>query len=286
MAWPVYENYEIQEQAQDDGEMMGRVVAPCPPSKRRLIRNNDERQTYYHRWEEQDDGVAWWYAPLRRPDLLLRLAELGESGSLTVDEMLDWAREFGLLGVDDDEGRSESLFEFAFAAERVARTLRLYEAADAPGGPDTKALERFGIEGRTAHHLREAALDHVLENVAYHLEDRTYPLPYRSVLKETGETVGFAEGPGFRSLLGAIYIQMWWLMKQGNTVRRCQRKGCTKTITFEVPEHSEVPPINQRTGKPYKRGPYRPRTDKTFCSQACKRNWRYHNVEKPKRAGG
>jgi hypothetical protein len=81
-----------------------------------------------------------------------------------------------------------------------------------------------------------------------------------------------------------VYNLMMWLMKAGTTVRRCKRDGCTKIIDFEVPEHAkvtDVPQISKSTGEPHKRGPYKTRSDKVFCSPACKRNWRYHNVDKP-----
>jgi hypothetical protein len=55
-------------------------------------------------------------------------------------------------------------------------------------------------------HLKNAALMEVGDSVADYLRNRSYLVPYREVLKETEETVGFAEGYGFRNLLGALCI--------------------------------------------------------------------------------
>ena len=303
MAWPIYEGYEdeARERELPGGEIERSVWLVAPPPKFRLtavrdeeghsikVREGDEEhQVEVVQCWEQDWGVKKVYAPLRRPDLLLRLADLGESGRVSEEEMIarmkGWAYEFGLLGVSDDEGRSESLFQFFIEARKVARILRLYEAASFPNGPKIEALERYGVQGRTPHHLKNAALEEVGDTVAACLRNRTYLVPYRQVSRETGEIKGFVEGYGFRNLLGAVYIMMMWLMKADNAARRCKRAGCPRIITFEVPEYAEateVPRINPNTGKPYVRGPYKTRVDKKFCSPACKRNWRYHNVEKP-----
>lgn len=75
----------------------------------------------------------------------------------------------------------------------------------------------------------------------------------------------FEAAYGFRSLLGAMYLQMYWLMTSRGEGRRCKGPGCRRVIAFDQPEQPRDPWIhNDRS-----RG-YRTRRDKVFCSQACK----------------
>lgn len=292
MAWPVYENYEIDSRRRDlpNGEVEESIWLVAPkPEYRRVSVGEDKEGNPVHavRPWESDGGVKKLYPPLRRPDLLLRLREIGKKGC-TVETMRAWARDFGLLGVSDDEGRVESLTEFTIAASRVARVLGLWEAATYNDASRARELlEGYGILGDRFEDLKKSALIQVGDDVADYLRNRTYPRSYLEFNRETGEFVGVEQGWGFRNLLGAVYLQMMWLMKSGG--RRCKREGCPKTIDFEVPEYAgpaEVPRTNPKTGQPYERGPYRTRSDKEFCSPACKRNWRYHNVEKPLKGSG
>ena len=89
-------------------------------------------------------------------------------------------------------------------------------------------------------------------------------------------------------MLGACYLLLDYLMRDP-AAKTCKRDGCSRTIDFAVPEDTQGaldeggPKITPVTGEPYERGPYSTRSDKEFCSKACYRNWRYHNVEKPKK---
>ena len=75
----------------------------------------------------------------------------------------------------------------------------------------------------------------------------------------------FEAAYGFCSLLGAMYLQMYWLMTAKGGVRRCKGPGCPRVITFAQPEQPR---------DPWKRNDrslgYRTRRDKVFCSPACK----------------
>jgi hypothetical protein len=88
----------------------------------------------------------------------------------------------------------------------------------------------------------------------------------------------YYQGWGFRSLLGAMYLQMMWLMTATGEVRKCKGPGCNKVITFEYPE-----PSLEGLGQKGYRKPYKTRADKEFCSSNCKAKWHYHNVAKPRR---
>ncbi len=72
------------------------------------------------------------------------------------------------------------------------------------------------------------------------------------------------------NLLGAMYLQFYWLMTSAGDLSRC--KQCKNII-------SHAPPIAS-DGQIRK-----PRTDKEFCDSRCRQNYHYHNRIKPARRG-
>jgi hypothetical protein len=233
------------------------------------------------------------YAPLRdAPDLFLRFAGLARKGQISREEalavMLKWVTTYGVLGLEDRQGRRESLVVFSQAVKDAAKCLELYEAATAPDGPDADVLERYRASGDTLSKKKEWALIVAGDIVADHVMTECYPRLYRRVEKGVGrgigwtanETVGFAQGWGFHSLLGAMYLQMMLYITEGGGGRRCKRPGCYKFVTFEPPQ----PPDHPGTRKGV-RGKYRTRKDKVFCSKACSQWWsdNYGNSKKANR---
>jgi hypothetical protein len=162
---------------------------------------------------------------------------------------------------------------------RAAWCLALYEAATAPDGPDTDALERHEADGDTLEERKEWALKAAGNHVDDQLTEECYPKLYRQVLARSGETVGFTQGWGFHSLLGAMYLQMAWLMSEGSNAPRCKGPGCHRIIRIGDLEQPAVDPRLKKNA----RGRYRTRKDKEFCSRNCKEKWRYHYVLKPRR---
>jgi hypothetical protein len=173
-------------------------------------------------------------------------------------------------------GPRETLTAFKDAAGRANAILRIYEAATDPDGPDTAVLGGFaskgeapvaGMEGlavfdgeETAPALKEWGLRQAWKTVGHVLAGHCYPELYR--LKET-----FDRGWGFKSLLGAMYLQMMWLMTATGTPPRCKGPDCNRFITIEqLDQHADAGP----------RKKYRTRKDKEFCSNRCKNRWHYH----------
>ena len=266
--WLVYQNFEVEEK---DGEV-------------------------YVYASEGDLGHGRMYRPLLdQPDLFLRFASLAHKGTVTRDEavqtMLEWVTTYGVLGVEyiDEWAGSgdhvyrgasrESLRNFTQAVRDAARCLRLYEAATAPNGPDGEALQRNGAFGNTVEEMKEDALVLANELVGRQVCRECFPVLYRQYRKESGQTLGFFQGWGCRSLLGAMYLQMMWLMTEASNVRRCKGPGCFRIITFGPPEQVPADPGLKKNA----RGKYRTRRDKEFCSRNCKEKWRYHHVIKPRR---
>jgi hypothetical protein len=76
-----------------------------------------------------------------------------------------------------------------------------------------------------------------------------------------------AGGWGFKNLLGAIYLQMYWLMEAGANVTRC--RYCGRIISFAAPRP----------------GQRKARSDKKYCNKSCRQNHDYDNRVKPQRQG-
>ena len=73
---------------------------------------------------------------------------------------------------------------------------------------------------------------------------------------------------GVRNLLGAMYLQFFWLVTSAGDLSRC--KYCGRIISY-------APPIP--IGKEHKAR--KPRKDKEFCDSRCRQNYHYHNRIKP-----
>jgi hypothetical protein len=72
---------------------------------------------------------------------------------------------------------------------------------------------------------------------------------------------------GARNLLGAMYLQFYWLITSAGDLSRC--KYCERIISY-------APAIPESEGR-------KPRKDKEFCDSRCRQNYHYHNRIKPTR---
>jgi hypothetical protein len=70
-----------------------------------------------------------------------------------------------------------------------------------------------------------------------------------------------------RNLLGAMYLQFYWLITSRSDLSRC--KYCRRIISYAPP----MPESRMR----------KPRKDKEFCDSRCRQNYHYHNRIKPNR---
>jgi hypothetical protein len=70
-----------------------------------------------------------------------------------------------------------------------------------------------------------------------------------------------------RNLLGAIYLQFYWLITSMSDLSRC--KYCGRIISYAP----SMPESGRR----------KPRKDKEFCDSRCRQNYHYHNRIKPSR---
>jgi hypothetical protein len=211
----------------------------------------------------KDNNAHRSYPPLREvPDLFLRFASLAEQDPGIEDRdgrleiTMEWIKTYGVLGLAYDTGathelvygrrseRRENLLVFWAEVHRAADCMTLYRAITAPA----RMLKHSNIHGNTTAEKRKSATQLLGSQLGQKLEHECYPKIYYDVLRDTDETAGFGLSWGFRSLLGAMYLQLAWRIKS----RQCQAPGCNTIIGLHD------------------------RSDIKVCSDACKERRRHH----------
>jgi hypothetical protein len=248
-AWGRFHDFDIVEKTEDNVRVCARRHDP--------LRDGRQGRSYSGEWLFKDYNARDIYAPLRdEPELFVKFASLASKDPGTRDGryhlMLEWIKEYGVLGLvpegNSSSGlrseRDESLFLFWYEVRRAARCMALYEAATGPG----RMLKRSGLPGKTLPEIRKSALLRLGDEVQYTLKRDCYPRLYFGFLKDTGKMGDVALSWGFRSLLGAMYLQLAWRIKS----RQCEAPGCNNIIGLHE------------------------RRDKKTCSDSCKERLRYH----------
>lgn len=263
--WPVFEEYEVTKT--EDDIILDAVLRPLRPSR---LRSGIEHLSPAHYEDQRARSVKHHIVP--PGDLFLTFARRMPQRSLDKEEavefVLSWVREYGVLGVANvDDGQNhwmrESVSGFFDELRRASKILSLYEAAT-PGAaqPGADVLKKtLGVREDTtltASDLQDYAMQEVGNSVGEVVRDECFPLLARQVKKTTGRTKGFDYDLGFRSLLGAMYLQMMLWLTADKSVRRCARPKCRGII----PSHA--------------------RADKKTCSDYC-RKWWSDNIVKPGR---
>jgi hypothetical protein len=283
LGWPVYWDYEIVEEG-------GEVFVVASVTTKSFAEEEPSEETVeegirIRKWKGRSptDDAFQVYAPLGTPELVIDLAELDDEG-ITPEAVRSWAEIYGLLGLPGDDevktsdesmkfrvkrwGRRDNVARFAEAAGEIRACLRAYEEATAGEGPlDLEAFgERVGPipknysmqKARRPWDLRPGEerrwlLRFVGRITQTRLAEHCYPM-----LSHYPDG-RFALAYGFKNLLGACWLQMAWLLS-GDSAKRCKLRDCFRVISFEP---GEQPPIDAPKGK---RGKYKTREDKEFCS--------------------
>jgi hypothetical protein len=259
------------------------------------------------------------YRPLiDTPALFLEFARLADE-AITREVWLDWVQRYGVLGlglhdprmasprmasprkasptkvlsmdtsVCEIGGYGETYRNFIREASKANWVLKLYEYARSPKEPGEGRTcpARFQVQGDDEWYepltepeasdpaeLKKWALDTVRFEVNLYMR-QSFPVLYPS----NGERQSVL-GWDFSSLLGAMYLQMAWLISaKGEEVRWCKMPGCTNVFAFKPPEQG-VPVGMQKNDRSMG---YRTRKDKEFCSDRCKGHYHYHYRIKPSR---
>jgi hypothetical protein len=287
LLWQVYDEYEIV----DNGVEYPYLRASLPK------RSRTPRQVRL-------------YKPLTdTPYLFLDFARLAEKRDPET-ALEQWIGQHGLLGFhyskesktpmeefsgtvvppplyDDRGGSGETLEAVWSEVERANEILVLYEAAL---NRDEDQLERllygenigerrrfFRERGRETKQQRidrlaGGALGLILEYMRV-LEVFTYPS-----LSVAGDWIAdplltpdrMVASWGARNLLGAMYLQFYWLITSAGDLSRCEH--CGRIISHAPP----VPHEGERKAR-------KPRSDKKFCNTRCRQNYDYQNRIKPRR---
>jgi hypothetical protein len=245
--WDRFHYFETVEETEDDVRVYARHDDP--------LQGGTKGRSYSGEWLFEDYNSKGSYAPLRdEPDLFVKFASLASEDPGTRDGrkaiMLEWIKEYGVLGLgaDDHSGlrstRYERLKRFWEEVRWAAHCMDLYEAATG----SARVLKRLNLPGKSVAEKQKSAVLSLRNKVGHILERDCYPKLYYNVLEDTGELAVVELGWGFRSLLGAMYLQLAWRIKS----RQCEAPGCNNIIGLHE------------------------RSDKIVCSKACGQRRRDH----------
>jgi hypothetical protein len=200
-----------------------------------------------------------------------------------------------LFEFSDAGGEGETVGSLREEALTANETLIFYEAAMSE---DRNALEHVMMRGSEdsietlraycqlrmeesggsyLNALTHLAAERVFWNIQDALEQFTYPcisidLEARHRLDPRAHfTVDqFYRSCQPRNLLGAIYLQAYWLVTSTADLSKC--KYCGHIISYAT----VIPDSRDNTRR-------KPRRDKVFCNSRCRQNYHYHNRIKPAR---
>lgn len=244
---------------------------------------------------------VWRYLPLADyPDLFLRFARLADEEGLdaattvaaldtdkNADVALGWATTYGALGLTFTEGDglrgasprggpADTVSAFAAEAWTANICLRLYETAtakelDADFVSAYMPRRRKAIYTATPAATREWAFKEVARATQERVRGNAYPALYGWV----GSPV---QGWDFMNLLGAMWLQMFWLLTAAEAPRRCANPECDKIVVLKQPDE----PTHSIRRNDRSKG-YRTREDKTYCGKKCSNRHYYLTHTKPRR---
>lgn len=249
-----------------------------------------------YEWEDRD---AWrYYDPLEEhPDLFLEFARLAEKDRSNPNEIaLEWAHEYGLLGTSRGNYQDrhtlrrrvaaphEYVHHFFEEVDRAAAVLAFYEASlnrdEDAIMPLLRRFPTWPVElfvryaDSDASDLYGGRLGFALYLVTYEVVRMVHAFAYPKLTLQPGSSLpsSLSSGYGFFNPLGAMYLQMYWLVAAGEKhVTRCRQCGELIRLTAHAPG-------SENEGKPRK-----PRQDRRYCDDACRQRYHYQNTTKPKR---
>jgi hypothetical protein len=175
----------------------------------------------------------------------------------------------------------QSVYGFVYHAVRAGKCLRLLEAVKAPEGPNVEKIREVGLAGvraDTPAQLAKSTLRAVDTIVDTYLMRETCLRRYRL---DNGSSF---RGPGFLSLLGAMYLQMSNFRDASTEdIKFC--RWCGDLITFEQEEDPPDPPSDVPKGT---RGRHKTHSNREYCKEKygktdyCKNQFNYQRRKKAK----
>jgi hypothetical protein len=153
---------------------------------------------------------------------------------------------------EDEEGREATFTEkSALASPEALGIMR-------------EVFQEDAVDRRSREQLGEMALAYVRETMRIRLKEECYQRLYPQ--KDGTDRLGW----GFRSLYGAMLLQMMSVIAYSGTRRVCKAPGCFNIISFEKPK-----PVLNYSGK--WETPRKTHSHKETCSEACRRRYSDHN---------
>jgi hypothetical protein len=119
--------------------------------------------------------------------------------------------------------------------------------------------------------VRRWALHEVAMAVYERIAGHSYPDFYQTTQGN------FVRSWAFRNLLGAMWLQMYFLLT-GADQTRCDNWECNRVIAMENPVPAEHPGSGKNV-----RGKYKTRADRRFCAKSCANRHQYLTKTKPGR---
>jgi hypothetical protein len=244
-----------------------------------------------------DSEIRWGpYMPLEfAPHLFLSFSRLHEEGEFE-ESVLAWSNKYGVIGGDRFGRLSESgrvpIARFREEAKRAWVVIRLYESAlnsDAQAVQsllhryrDDQLIQALLAEYRKSalfiavssespdeeipgHHLLPFALYEAVRVVnrtvrTYCHRELVPTMTFRKGGRLLADPTGTVGKWIFSDLLGAMYLQMYWLIEAGDKLTRCGH--CGRVISL---------------ARPHPKG-RKPRNDMRYCDDACRQA--YHRAKK------
>lgn len=223
--------------------------------------------------------------PLSLPGLFLKFAELA-GAEITEDVVKDWIHRYRVLGLGMEylSGNwqpahrgtpRETVAAFAREAKEARWTRELYEATLYLDSADAELVKRGIREARrlfgwpehretSAQECKEKALDAIELQVQDRLGDHCV-----TRFRRAGN--GLADFLEYRTVLGAMYLQFAWVLRERANVRRCKR--CRERIELEPGAREQKGEAGNKVSKPHK--------NTEFCSRQCR--YDYNNERKRKK---
>ena len=108
-----------------------------------------------------------------------------------------------------------------------------------------------------------------LEAVVWLVEQKVGENCFPVLFEDEGS---LSQGWWFRNLLGAMWLQMMWLVTSRDTAPRCQFSECNRIIRFEKPEDLGPDPGLRKNFC----GPHKKHKHTKFCSTNCRvKHWQH-----------
>ena len=266
----------------------------------RVIASEEARPLFYlePKYEEDDEDGWWFYEPLKEnPNLFLDFARLREkqrANHARPEEIArTWTNKYGPLGCNFGYYQDRHIFEqvpvdshefvYQFFAEvdRAAAVLAFYEVVLREDEDAVlPLLERFPTwpvelfvyyTSTDAFDLYGGRLGFALYLVTYEVVRMVQTFTFPKLTLHPGPALPsrLSSGYGFFTLLGAMYLQMYWLVAAGEKhVTPC--RYCGKLVSL-MAATSDAEDTEKRR---------KPRQDRRYCDNACRQRHHYQTKGK------